>query len=134
MRRHRYLFAALVASVLAGAVLGATARAADVTTYDQGAFVAAEAAGKPILVAIHASWCPVCAKQRPILSELEQQVAYKDLVVFMVDFDSQKNVVAAMGAQKQSTLIVFHGKAEKGRSVGDTNAATIQALLAKSMS
>ncbi|MGA3399346.1 MAG: thioredoxin family protein [Acetobacteraceae bacterium] len=128
--RRRFL---ILAALLAGSTLVAPARAADVTPYDQGAFAAAEAAGKPILVAIHASWCPVCAKQRPILSQLEQQPAFKDLVVFMVDFDSQKNVVAAMGARKQSTLIVFHGNVEKGRSVGDTNAATIQELLAKSM-
>ncbi len=100
MRRYFIMLAAVLVSIM----LGAPVRAADVAPYDQNAFVAAEAAGKPILVAIHASWCPVCAKQRPILSQLEQQPEFKDLVVFMVDFDSQKNVVAAMGADKQSTL------------------------------
>ena len=126
-------FILMMIFVLACAMQQGSAKAADVRPFDQGAFVAAETAGKPILVAIHASWCPVCARQKPILGQLEQQPAFKDLVVFMVDFDSQKDVVAAMGARKQSTLIVFHGKAEKARSVGDTNAATIEALLAKSM-
>jgi len=109
------------------------ARAAEIMPFDQKAFNAAEAAGKPILVAIHATWCPVCAKQKPILSRLEQDPMYQPLVVFMVDFDSQKEVVKAMRATKQSTLIVFHGSAEKGRSVGDTDAASIAALLAKSL-
>ena len=122
----------MLAALLSSAMLR-PAWAADVTPYEQAAFAAAETAGKPILVAIHASWCPVCAKQRPILSQLEQQPAFKDLVVFMVDFDSQKSVVAALGASKQSTLIVFHGNVEKGRSVGDTNAGKIEELLAKSM-
>jgi thioredoxin 1 len=128
---RRYVL--MIGLVFAFAIQSGPVWAADVRPYDQSAFVAAETAGKPILVAIHASWCPVCAKQKPILSQLEQQPAFKDLVVFMVDYDGQKDVVAAMGARKQSTLIVFHGKVEKARSVGDTNAATIEALLAKSM-
>jgi hypothetical protein len=33
----------------------------------------------------------------------------------------------------QSTLIVFKGKREAGRSAGDTNAASIEALLAKAI-
>lgn len=123
-----------VVLLLVVAALTAPAWAADVRPFDQTAFAAAETAGRPILVAIHASWCPVCARQKPILSQLEQQPAFKDLVVFMVDFDSQKTVVAALGARKQSTLIVFHGRNEKGRSVGDTNPVTIQDLLGKSMS
>jgi thiol-disulfide isomerase/thioredoxin len=127
MRRLVFVLAALFAS------FPALVWAADVRPYDQRAFVDAEAAGKPILVAIHASWCPTCARQKPILSQLEQRPAFKDLVVFMVDFDSQKPVVEALGARKQSTLIVFHGKVEKARSVGDTNPATIEALLAKSL-
>jgi len=31
----------------------------------------------------------------------------------------------------QSTLVVFHGAAEKGRSTADTNAQSIKALLQK---
>jgi thioredoxin 1 len=38
-----------------------------------------------------------------------------------------------MGAQKQSTLIVFDGATEKGRSTGETDPAAIQSLLAKSV-
>ena len=124
----------LVMALLAWTAVSPPVHAADVRPFDQAAFVAAETAGKPILIAIHAGWCPVCAKQRPILSQLEQQPAFKDLVVFMVDFDSQKPAVAAMAAHKQSTLIVFHGKDERARSVGDTNPASIQQLLTKALS
>lgn len=35
--------------------------------------------------------------------------------------------------QKQSTLIVFKGNQETGRSTGDTNATSIQALLGKAL-
>ena len=83
---------------------------------------------------MHASWCPICAKQRPILASLERTTELSDLVVFDVDFDSQKDVVRQFGAQQQSTLIVFKGKSEKGRSIGETDPSAIKALLMTSKS
>ena len=124
----------LALGLSAGLAAGLSSAAFAVTEapFTQQAFDAAKKEGKPILVYISAPWCPTCAKQKPILSALEKEPAFKDLVVYHVDFDSQKDVVRAMGAQTQSTLVVFHGAAEKGRSTGDTNAASIKALLEKS--
>jgi thioredoxin 1 len=108
-----------------------SAQAAETQDYNAKAFAAAQAAGKPILVEIHASWCPTCKAQLPILGELEKQDKFKNLMVFRVDFDSQKDAVKAFGARMQSTLITFKGAVETGRSVGDTNAASIASLLDK---
>ena len=80
------------------------------------------------MIDITASWCPTCAAQKPILDKLSTDPAFKDLVIFKVDFDSQKDVVRALGARAQSTLIAFRGSVEQGRSVGDTNPASIHAL------
>ena len=52
------------------------------------------------------------------------------MVAFRVDFDSQKDVVRGFGAQMQSSLIAFNGKAEVGRSAGETDATAIEALVA----
>lgn len=101
--------------------------------FTQAAFDAARAAGKPILVDVTAPWCPVCRAQKPILSRLTAEARFRDLVVLEVDFDSQKDVVRAFNVQKQSTLIVFKGMQELGRSTGDTNAGSIAALVAKSV-
>jgi thioredoxin len=111
--------------------LGPAAVAATEVPFTQQVFEATQHEGKPILVHITAPWCPYCAKQRPILDDLESEAAFKDLVVYNVDFDTQKDIVRAMGAQKQSTLIVFHGVVEKGRSTGDIDAGSIKALLEK---
>jgi thioredoxin 1 len=129
MRLVRTLPALAFAAALA---LAAPAMAAGPAQFTQPAFAMAQQQGKPILIEIDASWCPVCAQQRPILGKLMEDPAFRDLVVYKVDFDSQKDVVRGFGAQMQSTLIVFHGGAERGRSTGDTNADTIRALLAKS--
>ena len=97
------------------------------------AFKAAQAAGSPILVEIHADWCPTCKAQKPIIDKLTADPKFKDLKIFRVDFDAMKPEVKKFGAQMQSTLIVFKGSAEKGRSVGDTREASIAALLDKSL-
>lgn len=99
--------------------------------FDAKAFEAAQAAGKPILVEVSAPWCPTCKAQKPILSSLGAKADFAKLTVFEVDFDSQKDALRLLKAQQQSTLIVFKGKQEAGRSVGDTNAASIEALLRK---
>lgn len=125
-----FTFAAAVAGTLAAAsAFAGTAHEA----YTPAAFQQAQHAGKPILVEIHASWCPVCAAQAPILGELLGTPKFKDMVVFRVDFDSQKDAVKRFGARSQSTLIVYKGMTEEGRSVGDTSKASIEALLAKAI-
>jgi thioredoxin 1 len=126
----RLLNYVLAAGLACAPIVGALA---EPVAFTPSAFEGAQKQGKPILVQITASWCPVCAKQRPILSQLEAEPRFKDLVVYNIDFDSQKDQVRAMGVQKQSTLIVFDGTAEKGRSTGETDPAAIQSLLAKSV-
>ena len=123
----------LLAAIAANVAPIALAFAAETRTFDSGSFAAAQKAGKPIFVAIDASWCPTCAKQRPILSELMADPKFKGLVYFVVDFDSQKDAVRFFGARTQSTLIAFKGERETGRSVGDTDRSSIAALLNKAL-
>jgi thioredoxin len=127
MVRSRLFLLAVVASVM---VLGSLpASAAEWKSFDAAAFAQAQKEGKPILVDIFAAWCPVCRAQNPILTQLTREPKYKDLVVFKVDFDTQKNDVRALNATSQSTLIAYNGATEKGRTVGDTNPASIAALV-----
>lgn len=123
MRRRHVLLLGLAG--LAGA-----ARAATAAAWDADAFAAAQAANRPILVDIWASWCPICAKQQPILDKLAADPAFSALTIFRVDFDAQKDVVRRFGARMQSTMVVFHGTTETGRAVGETNPDAIRALLA----
>lgn len=123
----------LKASLIATAIVVSPALAETVPSFDAKAFADAQKAGKPILVAIHASWCPTCKAQAPILSELRADPKFRELVYFVIDFDSQKDLVNRFGARMQSTLIAFKGAKEEGRSVGDTNRASIYALVGKSI-
>ena len=127
-RRHL-----LAVAAFAGLVSSVPSHAAENIPYTPGAFGEAQKAGKPILVEIHADWGPTCRAQAPIISDLRKNPRLKDLVVFRVDFDGQKDVVKQFGARMQSTLIVFKGSREAGRSVGDTNGKTIETLLVKAL-
>ena len=123
----------LIATVAASAAMLTPAFAASPQPFDAKAFAEAQKAGKPILIAVHASWCPTCKVQTPILSELTDDPKFKNLAYFVIDFDSQKEVVQRFGARMQSTLIAFKGEKEEARSVGDTNRASISALLNKTL-
>lgn len=131
MRRRSFLLAAI--PTLGLALNPSVARAATEAPFTQAAFIAAQQAGKPILMHVTAPWCPTCAAQKPIIDKLAADAAFKDLVILRVDFDSQKDVVRAVNARAQSTLIVYRGAEERGRSAGDTNAASITALVRKSV-
>jgi thiol-disulfide isomerase/thioredoxin len=126
IRRHVLAFAFTAAAALAAA----GSALAQHVPFSRPAFEAAQAAGRPILVDVYAPWCPTCRAQEPILTSLQAQPANAELVVFRVDFDSQKDVVRSFRATTQSTLIAFRGARETGRSAGDTDAASIARLVA----
>jgi thioredoxin 1 len=107
--------------------------AATTGPFDQAAFTAAQDAGKPILVHVTAPWCPTCKAQAPILSRLQGEPRFDQLVVFNIDFDSQKDLLRKFKVTMQSTLIVFKGKQETGRSTGVTDPGSIEALLTKAL-
>jgi len=112
------------------AVLGAGPTAAlEKRKYDDAAFRAAQSANKSILVDVTATWCPTCKAQHKVLDSLTKRPEFADIVVFEVDFDTQKDALKAFNARQQSTLIVFKGAQETKRLVGETGTDSIEGLL-----
>ncbi len=131
LNRRHVLGAALALAIVLSYV--SLASAADSKPFDQAVFDASQAAGRPILVHVTAPWCPTCKAQAPILSRLESEPRFDGLVIFNIDFDTQKDLLRKFNVSMQSTLIVFKGKQETGRSTGDTDPVSIEALLAKAI-
>jgi thioredoxin 1 len=129
IQRRTFAFAAVAAALFAVPLIGAAWAAQ--TPFSDEAFKRAQAAGKPILIDVYASWCPICRAQQPILSELTAQSKFKDLTMFRIEWDTQKDAVKRFGVTYQSTLIVFKGATETGRIVGDSRRESIAALLDK---
>jgi len=128
MQRRQFLISALAGSLASWTAISA-AGAVERKAFDAASFEAAQQRGARILVDISATWCPTCKAQEPIIDSLAEQPKNDDLVIFSVDFDSQKPVVREFRAQSQSTLIAFRGKTETARSVGDTDPGSIAALV-----
>lgn len=92
-----------------------------------------QAANKPFVIHVHAGWCRTCKAQSPIVDALLADPSFAQVVLLTVDFDTQKDVLRQLDVIKQSTLIAFKGKVERGRSIGDTSEAGIRDLLSRSV-
>jgi thioredoxin 1 len=123
---RRFFLGAFLAVLLAAPAVRALAP----VPFDDAAFGAAQSAGKTVLVQVHADWCPQCAAQRPIIADLMKSDRFKATVIFNIDFDTQKPLLRRFNVMRQSTLIVYKGAKETGRSVGATQAGPITELLA----
>jgi thioredoxin 1 len=126
--RPFHFFATVSAAVVVA--ISAPAMAGPIQTYSVTAFKAAQKAGKPILIDVHADWCPTCRRQAPTIVEISKDPAFAKLVIFKVDFDKQVKEREALNARKQSTLIVYRGTIEKGRATGIVDREDIRTLVA----
>ena len=56
---------------------------------------------------------------------------FKDYTMLTLDFDADKATLKTLRVSQQSTMIVYKGKTEVGRSVGDTTKPGIEGLMKK---
>ena len=103
----------------------------DTREFDKAAFDAARAAGRPVVVEVWASWCPVCQQQGVVIEQLKKDPELAGLVLFELDFDKDKAALRDFRVARQSTLIAFKSGAEVARSIGVTDPAEIRALFHK---
>jgi len=59
---------------------------------------------------------------------------FKDVTLFIADFDTEKALERSLGVTQQSTIVLFKGGKEAARSTGDTRQATLAALLRRAIS
>jgi len=126
----KFLSRAVLGAAIAIASLGAFAGE---RAFTQQAFDELRAEGKPVAVHVHATWCGVCKKQAEIVTGLLAQPAFKDLTVLRADFDTDKAVQSALHVTQRSTIVVFKGRDEVGRSAGDTDPGHLSDLLRKAL-
>jgi thiol-disulfide isomerase/thioredoxin len=124
---------AKTAVLLTFSAMFSLAMAGEVKTYDQRTFDKLAQDGKPVVLAIYATWCPTCKAQRPIINELLSQTAYREVTTLMIDFDTSKPLLQKYRVPMQSTLIAFKGSKEVGRSVADTTREGIDSLIKKTL-
>lgn len=80
----------------------------------------------PVLVDVWAPWCGPCRALEPHLEQLAR--ARADLKIVKVCADDEPQLVAQLGVQALPTVLAFRYGSERGRHVGVTGAATLEAL------
>jgi thiol-disulfide isomerase/thioredoxin len=124
---------AIIVSVVMLTVFATPLFAAEIP-FNQAQYDSMLAAGKPVAVVFHADWCPTCRAQAPLLKELSQTPELKGLTLFVANFDTEKTLKQSLGVTKQSTVAVFKDGKESVRSTGDTQQASLGALLRHAIS
>ncbi|WP_109123531.1 thioredoxin family protein [Dyella sp. C11] len=124
------LFSMAVATLLLAISAGA---AADEVPFNQGQYAQAVAAGKPVVVYLHADWCPTCRAQKPVLDRLSKEPRLKDITIFVADFDTETALEKSLKVTQQSTFVVFRQGHEVTRSTGQTAEPAIRALLEQAL-
>jgi thioredoxin 1 len=117
--------------VLAAGLLLVSSIAQAAQPFSADGFQAAQRSNKSILVDVTAPWCPTCKAQRPVIAALEK--SNPQLVVMEIDFDTSKDLLRKFGVQTQSTLIVYKGDKEVGRSTGVTDATAVSNMVKKAL-
>jgi len=126
----RAFFSMAAAAIVMAA---APASAGEIRNFDRAAFQALQAKNAPTIVFVHASWCPICRAQETTISKLLSTPAFRNVTVLTIDYDTQKPLWTSFGAQKQSTLIAFHGRRETARLAYDADPQKVTALVASAL-
>lgn len=99
--------------------------------FTESAFRQAQQDDQLILIDVFATWCPTCKRQQNVLNDYFEQYPDSELVVFVVDFDDQKEWVRYFNAPRQSTLALYRGETQLWFSVAQTRQNAIFAELSQ---
>jgi thiol-disulfide isomerase/thioredoxin len=100
--------------------------------YSAAAFAKLQAAGEAVALHFRADWCPTCRVQDKALDSLKAEPDLK-LTVLLVDYDKEGELKKQWGVRSQSTLVVFRGKVEKARKIGETSPDAIRTTLSTAL-
>lgn len=121
----------MIIRTIATALLLTTSAASfalDIKPYSPQALSAEQQAGKPVTLHFHADWCPTCRAQDKVLQQWKGDASVPGTLL-LVDYDKEKDLKKQLGVRMQSTLIVYHGRVEKARLAGETDAEKLRAAL-----
>ena len=121
-RRH-------VLSLLAVSVVFASAGpalAGEFSAYSAQNFDAALKSGAPVIVHVHADWCPTCRAQALTLQSMTGEPAYAKARFIRVNFDKDRDFLTGHKVSQQSTILVFKDGKESARFTGITDAAQVR--------
>ena len=101
-------------TTLASFSMVSAARAFEFQPYSKARVDAAIKSGEPVIIHVYAPWCLQCRAQAANLASMAKDPQLDRVRFFKVDYDDQKDVVAALNCPR-STLIAYKGGKEVDR-------------------
>ncbi len=106
------------------------AKAADkYTNFSIESLENAKAAGKTLVINSYEPWCWSCRKQDKVLLDAKEE--FKDVVFLTYQQGKNKDIAKALEINFRSTIVVFKGKKEIARLVGQTDKNQIFSAIKK---
>ena len=103
--------------------------ALNIAPYSPEALKAAQAAGKPVALHFHASWCSTCRVQERAFQGMKDAPELKDVTLLVVDHDKERPLRKSLNVRSQSTVIVYKGDKQTAMLAGETEPAALQRAL-----
>ncbi len=126
---NRRTFSGLLVTALFLPAFPGSASAQNFAKYEAESFRKLVASGAPLVVHVHADWCPVCRAQLPVMERVLKGAPYKNVRAVRVNFDRDKAFLADYKVVRQSTILIFKGGKEIARLSYDTDPARIEETL-----
>jgi len=89
--------------------------------YNKESFEKNLQSNKKVLLHYHAAWCPVCKKQKVILSKLSDAINLKEVKFIAANYDLEKELCKKYKVTSQSVIILFENGKEIGRQEFETD-------------
>jgi thioredoxin 1 len=86
---------------------------------------------KKILLDFGSSWCPPCARLKPILEKVSNEVSEDEAEIYYLDIDDNPTTTSKYGVRNIPTMIIFEDGKEIARQVGLVDKKGILKLLGK---
>lgn len=132
---HRRAFMFLAAAAATASFFAANkALAKAFAAYQAESFKKLLASGGPVVVHVHAEWCPVCHAQIPVMTRVLAQPAYRNVQAVRVNFDKDKMFLTDFKVVRQSTIVIYKGGKEIARLSYDTDEQRIEQTLERAIS
>lgn len=101
--------------------------------YTEQQFKQEQSKGRSIVLDFYAEWCSSCLTQKTILKELLSEPDFKNVIVFVVNYDEFSDLKKELDVDSQGTLIVYKGNKEVARGFGIIKKDEVQALVSKGL-
>ena len=99
------------------------------TNFSLSSLEKAKANGKTVVVNSYEPWCWSCRKQDKVLIGAKDE--FKDVVFLTYQQGKHKNIAQALNISVRTTIVVFKGKKEVARIIGQTEKTEIYSAIKK---